>query len=142
MEWNIDITPIKGMGMGGCDSKGIALPIITPTEIIQVSIDATDSARKAMITAMGKDHDSKVIVISVDSGGCSGYMYDMKIIDDPKDDSYQAINFDGIKVLIHNEHSIMLDGLVLDYNDSLMGGGFAMQNPNANRTCGCGLSFR
>jgi len=128
--------------MSECDSEGIALPIVAPTEIVEVSIEATDSARKAMIEAIGNEHDSKVIVISVDSGGCSGYMYDMKIINEPEDGSYQIVNFGNIRVLVHNEHSTMLNGLILDYNESLMGGGFAMQNPNADKTCGCGQSFR
>ncbi|HJN70087.1 MAG TPA: iron-sulfur cluster biosynthesis family protein, partial [Candidatus Thalassarchaeaceae archaeon] len=103
--------------MSECDSKGVALPIIAPTEIIEVSIEATDSARKAMVSAIGNEHDSKVIIISVDSGGCSGYLYDMKIISDPGDESYQIVRFDNIRVLIHNEHSTMLNGLILDYND-------------------------
>jgi len=141
-DWNVDISPTKGTTMSECDSKGVALPIIAPTEIIEVSIEATDSARKAMVSAIGNEHDSKVIIISVDSGGCSGYLYDMKIISDPGDESYQIVRFDNIRVLIHNEHSTMLNGLILDYNDSLMGGGFTMANPNADKTCGCGQSFR
>ena len=127
--------------MGECDSEGLALPLVVPAEIIEVSIHATESARNAMHTAIGEEK-TKVIVISVDSGGCSGYMYDMKIIENPNDESYQEIQFGDVTVLVHNEHSTMLNGLILDYKDSLMGGGFVMENPNANKTCGCGQSFR
>ena len=128
--------------MSECDSNGLALPVVMSREIIQVAIEATESAQKAMRTAVGEDYETKAIIISVDSGGCSGYMYDMKIIDEPSDNSYQEIIFGEVKVLVHNEHSTMLNGLVLDFKDSLMGGGFVMENPNASKSCGCGQSFR
>ena len=49
--------------------------------------------------------------------------------------------FEGVEVYIHNGDSSLLNGLELDFKDTLMGGGFNITNPNASRECGCGQSF-
>jgi iron-sulfur cluster assembly protein len=81
------------------------------------------------------------LYISVMGGGCSGYIYELDLEEDPPTENHQIITQDGISVAVQNADSSMLNGLMLDYEDRLMGGGFKMTNPNANRTCGCGLSF-
>ena len=75
------------------------------------------------------------------SGGCSGYLYDMKIVEDPEDESFQRLDVEGMPVLVHNKDSMLLTGITIDFKDSLMGGGFQIENPNADRACGCGQSF-
>ena len=81
------------------------------------------------------------LYISVKGGGCSGYIYDLQLLEDEPTDSHQVITQDGIGVVIHQLDSTLLNGILIDYEDKLMGGGFKMSNPNANRACGCGLSF-
>jgi iron-sulfur cluster assembly accessory protein len=65
----------------------------------------------------------------------------MKIVECPEEEGFQTILVDQVKVLVHDKDSALLNGLSLDFKDSLMGGGFQMNNPNADRSCGCGQSF-
>ena len=65
----------------------------------------------------------------------------MKIIEDPGSESFQRFEKGGIQVLVHNKDSSMLSGIIIDFKETLMGGGFQIENPNADRACGCGQSF-
>jgi iron-sulfur cluster assembly protein/iron-sulfur cluster insertion protein len=53
----------------------------------------------------------------------------------------QAADFNGVKVVVDASSAMLLEGATLDYKDGLQGAGFAIENPNAQRTCGCGQSF-
>tara|TARA_R110000824_G_scaffold73688_1_gene187614 strand:+ start:5337 stop:5723 length:387 start_codon:yes stop_codon:yes gene_type:complete len=86
--------------------------------------------------------ENTYLYISVMGGGCSGYIYELDLETKEPSEHHQIITQDGISVVIQNEDSAMLNGLVLDYEGKLMGGGFKMINPNATATCGCGLSFK
>ena len=123
------------------DGGGFSLPIATLSERVEVNIEVTDAARSAVKSAIGLQVDSHVLIISAKAGGCSGYLYDMVIVERPNEEGFQEINVDGVKILIHDNDSSLLNGLNLDFKDSLMGGGFHMDNPNADRACGCGQSF-
>ncbi|SUZ71873.1 uncharacterized protein METZ01_LOCUS24727, partial [marine metagenome] len=114
---------------------------VTSAEVVDVQIEFTEPARLAMKSTMGEDESTHVVIISAESGGCSGYMYDMQIVKDPNDDSFQRLEVGGLTVLVHNKDSAMLSGIRVDYKDTLMGGGFQIDNPNADRSCGCGQSF-
>jgi len=127
--------------MGILGGEGFSLPVVTPTIVVDVKIEFTEPAKRAMKSTMNDDENTHVVVISAQSGGCSGYMYDMKIVEDPQDDSFQRIDVGGMTVLVHNKDSAMLNGIRVDYKDTLMGGGFQIDNPNADRSCGCGQSF-
>ena len=59
----------------------------------------------------------------------------------PNDKEFQTIEIEGIQVLVHNRDSELLTGITIDYKNTLMGGGFQISNPNANKSCGCGQSF-
>ena len=121
--------------------EGFSLTVVTETPVVDVDLQFSDSAKKALKENMNGDEDTHVLVISAQSGGCSGYLYDMKIIEDPMDNSFQRLDVDGIPVIVHNKDSSLLSGILVDYKDTLMGGGFQINNPNADRSCGCGQSF-
>ena len=123
------------------DGGGFSLPIATVSERVDVKIEVTDAARTAVQSAIGQQVDSHVLIISAKAGGCSGYLYDMVIVERPNEEGFQEIDVDGVTILIHDNDSSLLNGLKLDFKDSLMGGGFHMDNPNADRACGCGQSF-
>jgi len=127
--------------MGILGGEGFSLPVVAEVEVVDAHIEFTETAKKAIIDAMSGDGGSHVLVISAQSGGCSGYLYDMKIIEDPENDDFQRLEIDGISVLVHKKDSLLLTGITVDYKDTLMGGGFQILNPNADRTCGCGQSF-
>ncbi|MEY4364914.1 MAG: iron-sulfur cluster insertion protein ErpA [Actinomycetota bacterium] len=78
--------------------------------------------------------------VAVKSGGCSGFTYDMYFDSDiAVDDNVQE--FGGVKVVVDAASAPMLLGASLDYKDGLTQAGFAITNPNAQRSCGCGKSF-
>ena len=81
-----------------------------------------------------------VLRVRVVPGGCSGFSYEMGF-DDEVEKSDEIIESDGVKVAIDELSAPYLKGGVLDFNDGLNGTGFAISNPNATGSCGCGQSF-
>ena len=119
-----------------------ALPVAEDVEIVPVTIDVTDDAMAAMEGAMANAEDGDVLVVSVLGGGCSGFMYDLQIQSRPDEEGWQFISCDGVTVAVHDRDSVQLSGITLDFVNSLMGGGFKVINPNAQKACSCGKSFR
>ena len=78
--------------------------------------------------------------VAVRPGGCSGFSYEMFFDTDIADDD-KFVDFNGVKVVVDPSSAMLLEGATLDYKDGLQGAGFAIDNPNAQRTCGCGQSF-
>tara|TARA_B100000287_G_C20346503_1_gene667973 strand:- start:290 stop:724 length:435 start_codon:yes stop_codon:yes gene_type:complete len=118
----------------------LSLPVAEVYDSVPVVIDFTDDAKIAIKDAMGGDN-SQVLIVRAERGGCSGYLYDMQIDKNPNDKEFQTIEIEGIQVLVHNRDSELLTGITIDYKNTLMGGGFQISNPNANKSCGCGQSF-
>ena len=87
-----------------------------------------------------EDDKSLVLRVAVRPGGCSGFSYEMFFDSDVAEDDEQA-EVGGIKVVVDPASAPHLKGATLDYKDALQGGGFSINNPNAERTCGCGQSF-
>jgi iron-sulfur cluster assembly protein len=81
-----------------------------------------------------------VLRVRVVPGGCSGFSYEMGF-DDEIEKSDEVIESDGVRVAIDELSLPYLQGGVLDFNDGLNGTGFAISNPNATGSCGCGQSF-
>ncbi|MDE5415343.1 HesB/IscA family protein [Alkalihalobacterium chitinilyticum] len=79
--------------------------------------------------------------IGVKGGGCSGLSYGMGF-DKEEQDTDQKLDYDGLEVLVDEESAPVLKGVVIDYKQNMMGGGFTIENPNAIASCGCGSSFR
>lgn len=103
-------------------------------------ISLTDSAvNQLKILALGDDHQSKGLRISVESGGCAGMQYGMALDDFKPGDT--VAERDGVRVLVDPGSVTFLNGSTIDYSDDLAGAGFRIQNPNAVRSCGCGTSF-
>jgi iron-sulfur cluster assembly accessory protein len=79
--------------------------------------------------------------IYVQGGGCSGFQYGM-VLDEAAAEDQVFETADGIKVIVDPMSLRYLEGAEVDYKEDLMGGGFAIKNPNATSTCGCGHSFQ
>ena len=77
--------------------------------------------------------------VYVQGGGCSGFSYGMVLDEVTEGDQIYETN--GIKVIVDPMSLRYLEGAEVDYKEDLMGGGFAIKNPNASSTCGCGHSF-
>lgn len=95
------------------------------------------------IKDMMKEHEEEgaYLRIGVKGGGCSGLSYGMGFDHERNEDDYE-LEQHGIKILIDKDSAPILQGTVIDYKQSLMGGGFTINNPNAIASCGCGSSFR
>ena len=78
--------------------------------------------------------------VAVRPGGCSGFSYEM-YFDTEVNDNDQSAKFEGVDVIVDQSSAMLLQGATLDYSDSLQNAGFSIDNPNAQRTCGCGQSF-
>ncbi len=78
--------------------------------------------------------------IQVSGGGCSGLQYSMKL-EESAEETDQVLEFDDIHILIDPESAPLMEGVELDFVDSLEGSGFKFVNPNAASSCACGQSF-
>jgi iron-sulfur cluster assembly accessory protein len=79
--------------------------------------------------------------VAVVGGGCSGFSYHMAFESQVNETSDNVYEFDGLKVLVDQMSEMYLDGVSIDYIESLEGSGFKFNNPNVKSTCGCGSSF-
>ena len=104
-----------------------------------IGLTAAATVKVAQLIAAEGDA-SLALRVAVRPGGCSGFSYEMFFDGDIADDDIVK-TFDGVKVVTDPASAQMLKGATLDYKDSLQGGGFAVDNPNATRSCGCGNSF-
>src|SRR2546422_11654336 len=78
--------------------------------------------------------------ISVVGGGCSGFSYQMNF-DSNSGLMDKVYDFNGLKVLVDQASLLYLDGVEIDYIETLEGAGFKFNNPNVKSPCGCGSSF-
>ena len=105
-------------------------------------ITITDKAKSKIDTLMqdsemGSDYFLRV---SVKGGGCSGLSYNLDF-DNEEQKGDQFFEDRGIKIALDMKSFLYLAGTELDFTDGLNGKGFAFNNPNASRSCGCGESF-
>jgi len=106
-------------------------------------IKVSDHAKEKAIQLMTEDGFKPFedfIRVGVKSGGCSGLEYVLKF-DNEKTDADQIFEDNGIKIIVDKKSILYLAGTTLEYSGGLNGKGFIFNNPNANRTCGCGESF-
>ncbi len=111
---------------------------IDVTPIITVTPSAVEIIRNLLQQRNIPNHSLRVFV---SGGGCSGMQYGMAFEESPKEFD-KVIGVDGVSLIIDSTSLMYLQGATIDYVDSLMGGGFRIDNPNAVSTCGCGHSFR
>tara|TARA_R110000824_G_scaffold276944_1_gene465297 strand:- start:684 stop:1061 length:378 start_codon:yes stop_codon:yes gene_type:complete len=124
--------------MSNCGSS-IYNPDKSNREVMDCKITLSTPAVSILHGLMG---DKEMwLYLMVKGGGCSGYIYELELLEDEPTNSHQVISQDGVKLAVHELDSSLLNGMLIDYEDKLMGGGFKMNNPNAKRSCGCGLSF-
>jgi iron-sulfur cluster assembly protein len=106
-----------------------------------VNISLTDKAANRLKDIIKSKGENLALRVMVRTGGCSGFEYGMALERSPRPDDNVAEQ-DGVRVVIDANSMQFLDGSTIDYVDSLMGGGFAINNPNAVSSCGCGQSFK
>lgn len=123
----------------GCGAS-IYKPDKSNREVVECNITITPLAVKNLKGLM--TDRLRYLYLNILGGGCSGHIYDLDLNEIEPNDSHQIIIQDDITLIINKLDSTLLKGLIIDYSEKLMGGGFNIHNPNATKTCGCGLSFR
>ena len=110
-------------------------------EIINESIILTnDAAKRVSAILSGEDKKGYFLRVSVANGGCSGMSYNLTF--DNKEEEFDKIfESKGIKIICDLKSWFYVRGTEIDFSDDLLSGGFKLNNPNANKTCGCGTSF-
>ena len=108
------------------------------TPILNVTSTAVDVIRNLLQERNIPNHALRVFV---SGGGCSGMQYGMAFEEAPREFD-QTVEVDGVRLIVDPTSMMYLEGATIDFVDSLMGGGFRIDNPNAVSSCGCGHSFK
>ncbi|MEO2070162.1 MAG: iron-sulfur cluster assembly accessory protein [Zunongwangia sp.] len=106
-------------------------------------IKVSEDAKKKISTLMEEEGFNSLqdfVRVGVKSGGCSGLSYELKF-DKSKADDDKLFEDNDIKIVVDKRSVLYLAGTILEYSGGLNGKGFVFNNPNAQRTCGCGESF-
>lgn len=106
-------------------------------------IKVSDTAKKKVIELMSDDGfnaSTDFVRVGVKSGGCSGLSYNLSF-DKEQSENDKFFEDNGVKIIVDKKSFLYLVGTTLEYSGGLNGKGFVFNNPNANRTCGCGESF-
>ena len=114
-------------------------PTTTETELLTVTPRAAATISNLLEQREIPNHALRVFV---SGGGCSGMQYGMAFEAEPRETDRVVMAGNGVKLIIDPTSLMYLEGAVVDFVDSLMGGGFRIDNPNATSSCGCGSSFR
>ena len=104
--------------------------------MIQVTPRAIDRIR----TTFAREGVTGGLRLGVLGGGCSGLSYQFKF-DTKERPTDKVYEYDGVKIFVDPKSLLYLNGMTLDYQESLMQSGFVFDNPNAKKACGCGTSF-
>ena len=145
------VSPFESLEMGfkghGMSDGEVEEAVIKLNEVIENSKNENsvfdeevhltrNAAEKIKSLANGKGG----LRVYVERGGCSGYTYEMEIVEDKKENDLEFED-KGVKIFIEKNSIEKLKGSYIDYLDTLQGAGFKIKNPNAATTCGCGESF-
>ena len=106
-------------------------------------IKVSEEAKKKVAQLMdeeGNSLENTFVRVGVTSGGCSGLSYNLIFDQEQKEDD-RMFEDNGVRILVDKKSFLYLVGTTLEYSGGLNGKGFVFNNPNANRTCGCGESF-
>ena len=106
-------------------------------------IQVSETAKQKVINLMteeGFDASTDYVRVGVKSGGCSGLSYELDF-DNKTGETDKVFEDNDVRIIVDKKSFLYLVGTVLEYSGGLNGKGFVFNNPNAQRTCGCGESF-
>jgi iron-sulfur cluster assembly protein len=110
----------------------------TNVETINLTNAAVNTVKNLLVQKEVPNHGLRVFV---SGGGCSGMQYGMALEAEPRPYDH-VVEHEGVKVFVDPTSMMYLSNATIDYEDSIMGGGFKIENPNAVSSCGCGSSFK
>lgn len=112
------------------------------TQTQSKGIQLTETALKHVLMLREQQGIDLCLRVGVRQGGCSGMSYMMDFENESKITEHDEVfDYEEFKIVCDRKSILYLYGLVLDYSDAMIGGGFQFTNPNASQTCGCGTSF-
>ncbi|TMD61113.1 MAG: iron-sulfur cluster insertion protein ErpA [Chloroflexi bacterium] len=106
--------------------------------MISLTSRASDKLKEIIA---GQQQRDLALRVYVTPGGCSGFSYGMTFAESVEEGD-SVVDHEGVRVVVDPMSAMYLKGAEIDFVDALMGGGFALRNPNAVSTCGCGQSFK
>ncbi|MER1986861.1 MAG: iron-sulfur cluster assembly accessory protein [Solibacillus sp.] len=112
---------------------------MTMNKQVIILTEAASFQVKEMMAQNEEEHAS--LRVAVKGGGCSGLSYGMAFDQTVNDDDFVDEQH-GIRIVVSKEDAAILVNTKIDFKQSLMGGGFTIDNPNALASCGCGTSFK
>ena len=110
----------------------------TGTPVVTMTARAVGELKKIVAK---QDRTDLALRVYVTPGGCSGFSYGMTFAEGTEEGD-TLVEQDGVRVVIDPMSVLHLKGSEIDFVDALMGGGFALRNPNAVSSCGCGQSCK
>ena len=108
-------------------------------KLIMINLTSVAASKVKEIMAMQSPVPT-ALRVAVVGGGCSGFQYHMAF-ENQTNETDEVIDFAGLKVAVDQMSSMYLEGVEIDYVETLEGAGFKFNNPNVKSTCGCGSSF-
>ena len=124
--------------MALAEQSNANINIIEDETVLTVTPSAVGVIRRLLEERSIPNHALRVFVTG---GGCSGMQYGMSFEEESRDYD-EVVSVDGVRLFIDPTSLVYLRGATIDFVDSLIGGGFRIDNPNAVSSCGCGSSFR
>lgn len=110
-----------------------------------MAVTITENASKELKRFLedGGNGEASVLRIGIISGGCSGFEYDFRFVQEAEIDADNDTLSEqhGVKIVVDKKSNLYLDGTTVDFYESLEKRGFTFENPNAVKSCGCGSSF-
>lgn len=124
-------------------ARALRLPALEPRYTFESMITITDKGAEKVhefLAAQQADVSLAGLRVGVRGGGCSGFQYQLAF--DEQRESDVVFESHGLKLLVDSASLQYVRGSVIDYQESLQGAGFKVENPNVVAACGCGSSFR
>ena len=122
-------------------AKGEKITIgATMPPVVAGTFGLSESAAKRITVMLAGEADDSFFRVAVNGGGCSGFQYEFSIDTSRKNDDLSFVSH-GVEVVIDEMSLELVDQAELDFVQDLMGAYFAVSNPNATASCGCGTSF-
>ena len=130
--------------LGNAIFPGLSTIFVNYLELIYIKmIKVSDTAKKKVVSLMteeGFNADTDYVRVGVKSGGCSGLSYELNF-DNKASETDKIFEDNAVRIVVDKKSFLYLVGTTLEYSGGLNGKGFVFNNPNAQRTCGCGESF-
>ena len=109
--------------------------------MIELTQNAALKAKSMMLeNDIDPDQSAYGLRVGVKAGGCSGLNYVLELVESPEDNDRVFTQHD-VRIYCDPKSYLYLNGTQIDFEQTMMGGGFKFSNPNAKRSCGCGTSF-